>query len=194
MAPVAGPSVIPFAGPSVAPIITINITTSAPPQIEQSQTSASAAAATANVSSTAAAIQTSASAAAGGGSVGGGGGDYIEPTAKVSTPAAAESRPSGGFKGYGKGNFGVPVPAPCPLDPATERPEYPFARQATEEEIAQWMKTFKKLQPPGSRTIKVGQEVLWRGFKKDSTKEEYFHGEVHKIIQDKRHGTKYVVN
>jgi len=186
VAPVAGPSVIPFAGPSVAPIITINITTSAPPQIEQSQTSASAAAATANVSSTAA--------AAGGGSVGGGGGDYIEPTAKVSTPAAAESRPSGGFKGYGKGNFGVPVPAPCPLDPATERPEYPFARKATEEEIAQWMKTFKKLQPPESRTIKVGQEVLWRGFKPDSTKEEYFHGKVHKIIKDGRHGTKYVVN
>ena len=118
------------------------------------------------------------------------------------SPAAAKSLVAG-FKGYGRaGNYGVPVPPPRPLDPATESARgslAPFARGPTEDEIAKWMLNFEILQPMVNPIIEVGQVVLWRGYKKgahggDSTTEEFFRGEVHKIIPDDGSGTRYVVS
>jgi len=127
------------------------------------------------------------------------------------SPAAAKSLVAG-FKGYGKaGNYGVPVPPPCTLESPTRAPAnageasgsqapiYPFARGPTEDEIAEWMRESFEILPPMVTPIKVGQVVLWRGFKKganggDSTAEEFFRGEVHRIIPDDGHGTRYVLS
>jgi len=120
--------------------------------------------------------------------------------------AAATKSLVAGFKGYGKaGNYGVPVPPPCTLASPTRVPAnageasgslapiYPFARGPTEDEIAKWMLENFEILPPMVNPIKVGQVVLWRGFK-DSTTEEFFRGEVHRIIPDDGFGKKYVVS
>jgi hypothetical protein len=118
------------------------------------------------------------------------------------SPASAKSLVAG-FKGYGKaGNYGVFVPPPRPLDPATESAKgslAPFARGPTEDEIAAWMSNFEILQPMVNPIVEVGQVVLWRGYKMRasggaSTNEEFFRGEVHRIIPDDGNGTRYVVS
>lgn len=75
----------------------------------------------------------------------------------------------------------------------------PFARGPTEDEIQDWMGSFELLKPPKGNRIEVGHVVLWRGYKKgssggDSTKEEFFRGVVHRIIQDEGDGKRYVVS
>ena len=117
------------------------------------------------------------------------------------SPAAEQSLVAG-YKGYGKaGNYGVAVPPPRPLDPATEstRGLAPVARGPTESEIADWMQAFEILQPMVKPIIEVGQVVLWRGYKMGaaggaSTTEEFFRGEVHRIIPDDGHGRRFVVS
>ena len=134
----------------------------------------------------------------------------VPAAAPAVLPAAAESldddvRVCSGFKGYGKGgNYGEVVPPPRRLDTATAsasgtlalRPLTPYARGPTEDEIAEWMERFEAL-PATPYPIEVGSVVLWRGFKKgknegDSTSEEFFRGEVHRIIPDDGHGKRYV--
>ena len=75
----------------------------------------------------------------------------------------------------------------------------PVARGPTEHEIAEWMTSFEILPPMVNPIIEVGQVVLWRGYKMGasggaSTTEEFFRGEVHKIIPDDGSGTRYVVS
>ena len=109
----------------------------------------------------------------------------VPAAAPAALPAAAESlnhdvRTCIGFKGYGKGgNYGEVVPPPRRLDTATAsasgtlalRPLTPYARGPTEDEIAEWMERFRE----GA-----------------STSEEFFRGEVHRIIPDDGHGKRYV--
>ena len=119
-----------------------------------------------------------------------------------------------GFKGYGKGNMGVPVqssktyeelqagsnalehhwlPAPAEQTPAAvTEPKMPDPRKITDEEVANWFKTsFMEINTTGGShwPPQVGDAVLWKGEKKGpkgypSTKEEMFNGTVHDIIFD----------
>ena len=75
----------------------------------------------------------------------------------------------------------------------------PVARGPTEDEIANWMLNFEILPPMVNPIIEVGQVVLWRGYKTGasggaSTTEEFFRGEVHRIIPDDGSGKRYVVS
>ena len=61
------------------------------------------------------------------------------------------------------------------------------------------MLDFESLPPMVKTEIEVGQVVLWRGYKKGasggpSTTEEFFRGEVHRIIPDDGYGKRYVVS
>ena len=133
----------------------------------------------------------------------------VPAAAPAALPAAAESlnhdvRTCIGFKGYGKGgNYGELVPPPRRLDTTTTSASgtlasrRPYARGPTEVEIAEWMEKFEDL--PATPYIEVGSVVLWRGFKKGvnggaSTSEEFFRGEVHRIIPDDGHGIKYILS
>ena len=134
----------------------------------------------------------------------------VPAAAPAALPAAAESldddvRTCIGFKGYGKGgNYGELVPPPRLLDTTTTSASgtlasrRPYARGPTEDEIAEWMEKFEDL-PATPYPIEVGSVVLWRGFKKGvnggaSTSEEFFRGEVHRIIPDDGHGIKYILS
>ena len=134
----------------------------------------------------------------------------VPAAAPAALPAAEESLNHGvrtciGFKGYGKGgNYGEVVPPPRRLDTATASTSgtlasrRPHARGPTEDEIAEWMERFEAL-PATPYPIEVGSVVLWRGFKKGknegaSTSEEFFRGEVHRIIPDDGHGKKYIMS
>jgi len=127
----------------------------------------------------------------------------IEPPAEsaraVPVPESEPPTSSRGFQGYGKGNYGELVPPPCAdasVGASSTVSLIPFARGPTAEEIASWMGEFEVL-PPSVGPIEVGSVVLWRGFKKgniESTAEEFFRGEVHKIIPDDGHGKRYVVS
>ena len=127
----------------------------------------------------------------------------VPAAAPAALPAAAESLNHDDVKGYGKGaNYGELVPPPRRLDTATASDSgtlasrRPHARGPTEDEIAEWMERFEAL-PATPYPIEVGSVVLWRGFKKGkkegaSTSEEFFRGEVHRIIPDDGHGKRYV--
>ena len=133
----------------------------------------------------------------------------VPAAAPAVPPAAAESldddvRICHGFKGYGKGgNYGEAVPPPRLLDTAKASASgtlasIPYARGPTEDEITAWMAGFEILQPTVT-PIEVGNVCLWRGFKKgknqgDSTSEEFFRGEVHRIIPDDGHGKRYILS
>jgi hypothetical protein len=54
-----------------------------------------------------------------------------------------------------------------------------------------------ELLPPVEGDIKVGDVVLWQGFKKgnpDSTAAEYFRGCVHRTMPDDGHGRRFVMS
>ena len=103
-------------------------------------------------------------------------------------PASA-SKEAGAFgcKGYGKGNYGTEIPGPslisAPQDVTTGAryvgpttvPYYRWAEpmpepvKVTEAIVQEWLLTFKELTPTHSTPPLVGEDVLWRGFKKGKT-------------------------
>ena len=96
---------------------------------------------------------------------------------------------TGGHKGYGKGNYGTPIPVPQRVDcadPIAAPPPFP----ATSADVTSWMEAFTPFHPTNCTPPEVGQDVLWRGFKKGrngntSTRCEYFNGTVHGLdIED----------
>ena len=129
----------------------------------------------------------------------------VPAAAPAALPAAAESLNHDDVKGYGKGaNYGELVPPPRRLNTATASDSgtlasrRPHARGPTEDEITQWMDCFETI-PATLHPIEVGNVVLWRGIKKGkkagaSTSEEFFRGEVHRIIPDDGHGKKYIMS
>ena len=135
----------------------------------------------------------------------------VPAAAPAVLPAAAESldddvRVCSGFKGYGKGgNYGEVVPPPRLLDTAPASASgtlavalIPYARGPTEDEIAEWMAEFEIL-PPMFNPPEVGDVCLWKGLQKrkkgePSTSEEFFRGEVHRVIPDDGHGKRYVLS
>ena len=107
-----------------------------------------------------------------------------------------------GCKGYGKGNYGTEIPGPQlispPQDVNTEarydgpttvpscrwNGDFPKPEKVSEATVHEWMSSFKELIPSHSTPPLVGEDVLWRGFKKgkkghQSTEVEYFNGTVH---------------
>ena len=118
--------------------------------------------------------------------------------ASAAQVAETEAAHGQGFKGFGKGNWGTPIPPPQVVPNAAvdgyevlnaEGP--PPARAATMSEIDSWIQNhFEKLKETtvrSNRLYEVGDVVLWRGFKGNnpsSTKVEYFRGKIHQIKQD----------
>ena len=92
-----------------------------------------------------------------------------------------------GSKGYGKGNYGTEIPGPslisAPQDVTTGAryvgpttvPHYRWAEpmpepvKVTEAIVQEWLLTFKELTPTHSTPLLVGEDVVWRGFKKGKT-------------------------
>ena len=100
-----------------------------------------------------------------------------------------------GFKGFGKGNFGIVLPVPSSMvTPSNASFPIPYARCPEASEVEQWINDhYEKLRARGrattGRSPRIGEVVLWRGFKTGrhggaSTAVEYFRGEVHEIIED----------
>ena len=100
-----------------------------------------------------------------------------------------------GFKGFGKGNLGIPLPMP---DAGRPLP-VPHARLPASSEVQSWIdEYFEELSCSAGSVPRKGDVVLWRGFKKGrrgftSTTVEFFRGEVHEIIKD-AHETFYSVS
>ena len=113
--------------------------------------------------------------------------------------------PGFGWKGEGKGNYGVAIPPPTLVDasdlpealrhtsssvlqgedPSAHEGEIPPPIVATTEEVEMWMQvSFRKLTNLSTKsTPEVGESVLWRGVKtgrhgQPSTKCEFFNGKV----------------
>ncbi len=98
--------------------------------------------------------------------------------------------PAGGFKGYGKGNYGREIPPPTPLKPEKEEGAvvFPDARMPTAEEVNEWVEQYYEKLPAGDATPRKGVVVLWRGFKKGkrgapSTTSEFFRGVIHHVTK-----------
>ena len=100
-----------------------------------------------------------------------------------------------GFKGFGKGNFGIVLPVPSSMVTSSKASSpIPYARCPEASEVEQWINDhYEKLRARGrattGRSPRIGEVVLWRGFKTGknggaSTAVEYFRGEVHEIIED----------
>ena len=102
-------------------------------------------------------------------------------------------------KGYGKGNFGTPIPPPervsmqvsatssssCSWELAAPIVDTvpPDPIPATQAEIDAWMASLEPITPSNCQPPEIGQTVLWRGFKtgrrgNPSTAFEYFNGTV----------------
>ena len=97
--------------------------------------------------------------------------------------------PGGGFKGYGKGNFGTVLPVPSSMVTSSDASlPIPYARFPEASEVEGWINEyFEPLSSTEGGSPRKGDVVLWRGFKTgrhggNSTAVEYFRGEVHEII------------